>query len=257
MLEVKALSCGYGEENILEDVNFTVDSGDIVCILGSNGSGKSTLIKTIIGLIKPIKGDILVEGKSILNWPWKRRAQLISYIPQSFNSTFQYRVKDIVLMGRTSYLKFASTPSKEDERIAEEALELLRISHLKDKIYSQLSGGERQLVKIAQALAQQSKIIIMDEPTNNLDFGNQMVMLKHLKNCSEKGITIIMATHLPEHAFLYGSKALLVKNGRVAEIEKPSENLKERDLRELYDVDIELVEFNLDNRNIKMCLPLI
>lgn len=257
MLEVRNLSCGYGNERVLENVNFIAKPGDIVCIMGSNGSGKSTLIKTIIGLLKPHKGDVLIDGNSILDWAWRRRAQVISYIPQSFNSTFQYRVKDIILMGRTSYLKFASSPSKEDERIAEEAMETLKISHLRNKIYSQLSGGERQLVKIAQALAQQSKIIVMDEPTNNLDFGNQMVMIKHLIQSAERGITIIMATHLPEHTFLYGTKALLVKDGKVVVVDKPGVNLKKEDLQNLYDVELKVIELNSRDKNIKMCLPII
>lgn len=257
MLEIRNLSCGYENKKILQNVNFTADSGDIVCILGSNGSGKSTLIKTIIGLLKPYEGDILIDENTIKDWPWKRRAKVISYIPQAFNSTFQYRCMDIVLMGRTSYLGFSSNPSKEDEEIAERAMETLKISHLKNKIYSRLSGGERQLVKIAQALAQESKIIVMDEPTNNLDFGNQLVMLKHLKECTEKGITIIMATHFPEHAFLYGTKALLVKDGGVVEIDKPNENLKEGDLRDLYSVELKVVELNSRNKSMKMCLPII
>lgn len=257
MLEVRNLSCGYGNKSILDNVNFTAKAGDIVCVLGSNGSGKSTLVKTIMGLIKPLKGEVLIEGNSILNWPWRKKAQIISYIPQSFSSTFQYRVKDIVLMGRTAYLKFSSSSSKEDGKIAEEAMETLKISHLKDKIYSQLSGGERQLVKIAQALAQQSKIIIMDEPTNNLDFGNQMVMLKHLKECSEKGMTIIMVTHFPEHAFLYGTRALLVKDGKVTEVDNPNENLKEGDLKDLYGVDLKVSELKFKNKTIKMCIPMI
>lgn len=158
-------------------------------------------------------------------------------------------------MGRTSYLGLASSPSEEDERIAEEAMERLKITHLRDKIYSQLSGGERQLVKIAQALAQQAKIIIMDEPTNNLDFGNQAVMLNHLKSCADMGITIIMATHFPEQAFLYGTKALLVKDNNVIEVNKPKENLTEENLQSLYGVEVKIVELALDNRVMKMCLP--
>lgn len=257
MLEVRDLSCGYGKEYILENVNFTAKAGDIVCILGSNGSGKSTLIKSIMGLIRPLKGEVLIEGNSILNWSWKRKARFISYIPQSFSSTFQYKVKDIVLMGRTSYLNFSSSPSKEDEIIADEAMKSLKILHLKDKIYCHLSGGERQLVKIAQALAQQAKMIIMDEPTNNLDFGNQMLMLKHLKECAEKGMTIIMSTHSPEHAFLYGTKALLVKDGRVIEIDNPNKNLREVDLEGLYDVKLKVFKLNFKNKMIKMCIPMI
>ncbi|HLR21938.1 MAG TPA: ABC transporter ATP-binding protein [Tissierellaceae bacterium] len=255
MLEIRSLDCGYEDKKILKDVNITADAGDIICILGPNGSGKSTLIKTIIGLLEPYKGDILIDNHSIKNWSWKKRAKVISYIPQSFSSTFQYKCIDIVLMGRTSYLNFMSFPSKEDEEVAEKAMEILRIEHLRDKIYSQLSGGERQLVKIAQALAQESKIIVMDEPTNNLDFGNQMIMLKYLRKYSDKGITIIMATHFPEHAFLYGSKALLVKNEKVMEVNNPNKNLKEIDLERLYDVELRVVEVDSENGKNKICLP--
>lgn len=255
MLEVKNLSCGYENRKVLKNVNFTAKPGDILCILGPNGSGKSTLIKTIIGLLKPYEGDILINKNSINKWSWRKKAKIISYIPQTFNSTFKYKCKDIVLMGRTSHVNFMSSPSRKDEEIAKKAMEILKISHLKDKIYSQLSGGERQLVKIAQALAQETKVIVMDEPTNNLDFSNQAIMLKHLKECAHMGITIIMATHFPEHAFLYGTKALLIKDGGVIEIDEPNDNLEENDLQKLYGIDLELVELNSRHKKMKMCLP--
>lgn len=255
MLEVKNLKCGYKDHIVLESVSFSTSPGDIICILGPNGSGKSTLIKTVLGLIESYSGEILLRGEDIKKWSWEERAKAISYIPQVFNSTFQYKSIDIVLMGRTSYMGLASSPSKKDLEIAKEAMELLDISHLKYKIYSQLSGGERQLVKIAQALAQQAKIIIMDEPTNNLDFGNQVTMLNHLKKCSEMGITIIMATHFPEQAFLYGNKALLVNNGGLEEIEDPMNNLTEECLESLYGVQVKIAELVLNNKNMKFCLP--
>lgn len=255
MLKVKNLKCGYKDNIILENVSFTTDPGEILCILGPNGSGKSTLIKSIIGLLDIYQGEILLDNKNIEKYSWKDRAKIISYIPQVFSSTFQYRSIDIVLMGRTSYMDIISSPSKKDEEIAEEAMELLKISHLKNKIYSQLSGGERQLVKIAQALAQKSKLIIMDEPTNNLDFGNQVIMLNHIKKCSDMGITIIMATHFPEQAFLYGTKALLVKDGEVEEIDKPKENLTEENLESLYGVKVKITELISEGKKTKICLP--
>lgn len=256
MLEVKNLTCGYKDNMVLQDVSFTAKPGDIICMLGSNGSGKSTLIKTIIGLLEPYEGEILIDNENIKDWSWRDRAKVISYIPQAFSSMFQYRGIDIVLMGRTSYLGLGSSPSKEDEQIAEEAMKKLKILHLKDKIYSKLSGGERQLVKIAQALAQQAKIIVMDEPTNNLDFGNQVVMLNHLKKCVDMGITVIMATHFPEQAFLYGTKALLIKDGYVIEVDKPNDNLTEDDLKTLYGVELKVVELGLEDKGRKICLPI-
>lgn len=256
MFKVKNLSCGYKDKTILKDVSFTAEKGDIVCILGKNGSGKSTLIKTIVGLINPFEGEILINEEDIKSWPWSEKAKVISYIPQTFSSMFQYKGIDIVLMGRTSYIGFSSAPSKEDEKIAEESMEKLNILHLKDRIYSQMSGGERQLVKIAQALAQESKIIIMDEPTNNLDFGNQGIMLNYLKRCADMGITIIMATHFPEQALAYGTKALLVNHGKVVEIDNPNKSLTEAELQDLYGVEVKLFEVDLENRKRKVCLTL-
>ena len=157
-------------------------------------------------------------------------------------------------MGRTSYLGLASSPSKEDVKIAEASMEKLNILHLKDKIYSKMSGGERQLVKISQALAQESQIIVMDEPTNNLDFGNQIVMLEHLRECAKMGKTIIMATHFPDQALSYGTKALLVNNGEV--VVKPKENIRDSDLKDIYNVNIKIFELDYKGNRVKMCLPI-
>lgn len=254
MLEVRNLSCGYKEHKVLEDVSFSAKQGDIVCILGPNGSGKSTLIKSIVGLINLVKGDIFIDGVNIKTWKWSKRAKTMSYIPQTFSSTFQYKAIDIIMMGRTSYIQMASSPSKEDIKIAKESMEKLNILHLEDKIYCQMSGGERQLVKIAQALAQQSKIIVMDEPTNNLDFANQNSILNHLKDCSDMGITILMATHYPQQALYYGTKALLVNNNNVVEIDKPNKNLTEKRLQELYGMEVKLIEIDVEGKKRKVCL---
>lgn len=255
MLYVKDLSCGYKDKPIVEKVSFNGKPGDIICLLGPNGSGKSTLIKTLVGLLEPMEGSVYIGDENIKTWAWNRRAKTISYIPQTFSSTFQYTGLDIVLMGRTSYLGFGSSPTEEDERIALEAMEMLKILNLKDKIYSKMSGGERQLVKIAQAIAQQSKIIIMDEPTNNLDFGNQITTLNYLNKCADRGMMVIMATHFPEQALSFGTKALLVKNGGVEVVEEPEKNLKDADLKKLYDVDVEIVELRRKDKIVKMCLP--
>lgn len=255
MLYVKDLSCGYRDKPIVKKVSFDGKPGDIICLLGPNGSGKSTLIKTLVGLLEPMEGSVYIGDENINGWTWNRRAKTISYIPQTFTSTFQYTGLDIVLMGRTSYLGFGSSPTEEDVGIALEAMEMLNILKLKDKIYSNMSGGERQLVKIAQAIAQQSKIIIMDEPTNNLDFGNQIATLNYLKKCAERGMIVIMATHLPEQALSFGTKALLVKDGEAEVVEEPDKNLKADDLKDLYDIDVEIVELRRQDKIVKMCLP--
>lgn len=253
MLEIKNLACGY-KNILLRDLSFKADKGDFVCILGSNGSGKSTLIKTIVGLLPAQAGHILINEENIKDWTWPKRARTIAYIPQHFNSTFPYKGGEIVLMGRTSYLNFGARPQKEDLDIAREAMDRLNILHLENKIYSKMSGGERQLVKIAQALSQKAKILVMDEPTNNLDFGNQITMIKHLEKCLDLGLLVIMATHFPDQALRYGSKAILLKDGESRIIKKPQENLKAEDLENLYGVKIELIEISNEDRRRKLCL---
>lgn len=256
MLEVRNLSCGYGNKKILEDISFTAEEGDIVCILGKNGSGKSTLIKSIVGLIPPFQGEVLVNGEDISRWPQNKKSKVISYIPQTFSSMFQYRAIDIVIMGRTPHIGLSLSPSRIDIKKAIESMKMLNILHLKDKIYSQMSGGERQLVKIAQALTQEAKIIVMDEPTNNLDYGNQNIILKHLQNSAKMGITILMVTHFPEQVFYFASKALLVRGKAIVEVERPNENLSQEQLEELYDTKIKLVEVDIGGKGRKICANL-
>jgi len=254
ILRIESLDCGY-KNIIVKDISFTGEEGDIICILGSNGSGKSTLIKTLAGLLVPHKGQVMVNNENIRSWSWQKRAKNIAYIPQYFNSTFQFTGLDIVVMGRTSYLRLGLAPKESDYEIAKKAMERLNISHLQDRIYSSMSGGERQLVKIAQALAQEAKILLMDEPTNNLDFGNQITMLNYLKELSEMGILIIMATHFPDQALSYGTKALLVSQGEGKLVINPRENIVEEDLEKLYDLQIKILDYHINNENRKVCVP--
>lgn len=251
---IEKLNCGY-EKTILRDISFTGERGDIICILGSNGSGKSTLIKTLVGLLEPHGGKVSLKKENTKDWAWRKRAKHIAYIPQSFNSTFQYSGLEVVVMGRTSYLGFGRSPGRQDYSIAEKAMKKLKIIHLKNKVYANMSGGERQLVKIAQALAQEAEILVMDEPTNNLDYGNQISMLKYLKELSQMGILIIMATHFPDQALSYGTKALLISQGRGKFISNPKESITEEDLKCLYNLDMKILDLRINNKNRRICVP--
>ncbi|SHH97478.1 manganese/iron transport system ATP-binding protein [Sporobacter termitidis DSM 10068] len=256
--------CGYAPNKpILKDINFDVSSGEVLCILGANGAGKSTLFKSMLGLIPILNGVLTVDNESIAGWSRAEIARTIGYIPQANNPPFSYSVLDVILMGRTAYLGLFASPKKEDEEIAEDAIRQLNISRLVDKRYQELSGGEKQLVLIARALAQLPKILIMDEPTAALDFGNQQMVLNQIHKLSQNGLSIIMASHFPDHAFLYSHKALLLKDGGIYSVGRPNDVITEESLRDLYAVETKIINTGIQPRyaatdasDIKICVPL-
>jgi iron complex transport system ATP-binding protein len=257
-LEIKDIASGYGRKTIIKDITFEVSTGEALCLLGPNGVGKTTLFKTILGFIKPKKGSILLNGTSIFDYSSKDLAKLIGYVPQAHNPPFPFKVIDVVLMGRTAYLNNFSSPSKKDCQIAEEAMETLNITYLKDKIYTEISGGEKQLVLIARALAQEPKILIMDEPTSNLDYGNQIRVLEHINKLVKNGLGLIMTSHFPNHVFLCASKVVVIKNGRLFSKGKPEEVLTENNLTYIYGVDTKIIDVSVSkNQTSSFCVPLL
>ncbi|WP_213996238.1 ABC transporter ATP-binding protein [Tepidanaerobacter syntrophicus] len=255
-LDLSEVMVGYKGIAVLKDVSFTLNTGEVLCILGPNGSGKTTLFKTIMKLKEPMAGVISVDGSNISKWSCDKIANYIGYIPQNYSTVFPYTTLEIVVMGRTPKISIWSTPKAKDIQIALDSMRALNILHLKDKIFTKISGGERQLVLIARAIAQQTKFLIMDEPTNNLDFGNQVLILNQIKRLSEKGMAVIMATHVPEHAFLYADKVLMVKDGYVLAYGKSKEILSEDNLRKLYGVNLKLMPVASEYcSSLKVCIP--
>ncbi|AEE90625.1 MULTISPECIES: ABC transporter ATP-binding protein [Tepidanaerobacter] len=255
-LDLNEVAVGYKGIAVLKDVSFTLNTGEVLCILGPNGSGKTTLFKTIMKLKPPLSGVISIDGCDISKWPYDKIATYIGYIPQNYSTVFPYTALEMVLMGRTPGLSIWSVPKAEDIQIALDSMKALSILHLKDKIFTKISGGERQLVLIARAIAQQTKLLIMDEPTNNLDFGNQVLILNQIKKLSQKGIAVIMATHVPEHAFLYADKVLMVKDGYVLAYGKSKEILSEENLKKLYGVNLKLMPVASEcYPSFKVCIP--
>lgn len=155
LLELKSVSCGYGEKSIFQDISFSVARGETLCLLGPNGVGKTTLFKTILGLLPPLAGEILLSGENISAWTVEERARRIAYVPQVHTPPFPFTVHDVVVMGRAAHIGRLGIPGKKDRRIADDAIEMLGIGHLAQKIYTKISGGERQLVLLARAIAQQ------------------------------------------------------------------------------------------------------
>ena len=257
-LEVKNVSCGYSTKVVVKDISMSVSSGEILCLLGPNGVGKTTFFKTILGFLKLKGGEILLDGENIHNWSRKQLAKNIGYVPQAHTPPFPYKVFDVVLMGRTAHLSMFSSPSKEDKDIAEEAIDILNISYLKDKIYTEISGGERQMVLIARALAQSPKMLIMDEPTSNLDFGNQIRVLDQIKKLSKRGLAVIMTSHYPNHAFICSTKVAFMQKNNVFTVGNVDEVVTEDMLKEAYGIDVKIITIpNSNGEEMKTCVPVI
>jgi len=257
-IEIKNADLGYGREAILSDVNFEMNSSEVVCLLGPNGAGKTTLLKTLLGFLKPISGDILLNGKSIKSWNNSEFAKKIGYVPQAHNTPFPYTVIECVLFGRTAHLGLFGSPGKADRLIAEKCIEILGIGHLKNRPFTQLSGGERQLTVIARALAQEPSFLVMDEPTSNLDFGNQVKVLKKINELQNNSLGIFIATHSPDHAFLLKSKVVMISNGKLYRYGEPAEIITETNMKIVYGVDIKVIgTYNECGIDRKVCIPVI
>lgn len=256
MLEVKNVSYSYGKSEKLHKVSFKVEAGELMCVLGPNGCGKTTLLKNILGLLTPSSGSVLIDGEDVQKLSPKKLAQVMGYIPQAHTPPFPFKVSDVVLMGRTAYLSSLALPNKKDEEIAYDSLAKLNITHLKDNIYTKISGGERQLVLIARALAQQPKILIMDEPTSSLDFGKQNIVLEHVRLLSQKGISILMVTHDPGHALFCADQVITLQKGRLLKIGTPQDVISEESMKDMYDTAVKIDRIKLpDGRIICVCVP--
>lgn len=252
-LTIRNLDFKYNHREVLKNIDFTEENGNLICVLGRNGVGKSTLFKCILGLLSNYNGYIEVNGKDIKKMSEKEIASNISYIPQSHDSLFKFSVIDMVLMGTTSSLRGFSCPSIKHKKIAMEALKTLNIEHLANRTYSHLSGGEQQLVLISRAIAQQGKILIMDEPCSNLDYGNQIQVMKKVRELASKGYLIVQSTHNPDHAFLFADKVLVILDGSVRDYGNPREILTEELLEEVYGIPIELL--SIKQSEYKICIP--
>ena len=242
ILEVKNLSFGYEKDRTLfEHVNFSVDKGEIFCILGSNGIGKSTLLNCIANLLTPKTGNVLLKGKTLQELSLKEIAQMVGYVPQIHDAAYAYEVRDYVVMGRAPYMGTFEQPGEADYQLVDEALKELGITQLAERPYTELSGGERQLVSIARAIVQQPEIIILDEPTNHLDYGNQARMLRLIKRLANKGYGIILTSHMPDHVMqLNGNVGILGEDGRLC-VGTTAEIMTKKNLEDLYHVEIHMV----------------
>lgn len=241
ILEIKNATFSYdGNTNIWQDINIDVSDGDNICILGANGCGKTTLFNCITRNANLTSGTILLNGKSINEYTITELARKIGIVYQDHTVTFPYKSLEVVKMGRTPYLKVFETPGKNDEDIAYGIMKDLGIENLADTSYSKISGGQRQLVLIARTLCQSPEIILFDEPTSHLDFKNQAIVMKTIRQLAEKGITTIMTSHYPSHAYKTSNRVILMGNKKIIADGSPKDVMTETFLQETYGVKIKI-----------------
>ncbi len=257
MLAVDNLAFGYRNKPVGRDVSFTVAAGETLGLLGPNGCGKTTLFRTILGLLAPQGGRVLIEDGEVAAMSRQAIARQFGYVPQAHAGYFPFAVRDVVLMGRTAHVGLFAAPGERDRAIAERMLDTLGIAHLADRTYTQISGGERQLALIARALAQEPRILVMDEPTANLDFGNQVRVLERIRALSREGMTVILSTHDPDQAFQCCDRVVLIHQGRMLACAPPEQAITPASLRQLYGVDVAVVEIDSPEagRPLRICTP--
>lgn len=242
MLDIRDLRFSYGDRPVLQGVSLRLGVGELVFLLGANGAGKSTLFRCVLGLLPGYEGTVALRSGDTRRLSARALAREIAYIPQNHHPTFSYPVLDMVLMGTHHRLSPFSNPGPKEEAIALEALEQVGIRDLAQRDFQHLSGGEQQLVLIARALCQRSDVLLMDEPTSSLDYGNQLRVLQRVSELAGQGYTVILSTHDPQHALRFSRRVLALRDGRVAAFGDTREVLTETLLRRLYGVDAALLD---------------
>jgi iron complex transport system ATP-binding protein len=238
-----------------QNINFILEDGEVMSILGPNGCGKTTLLKCLNNLVKLQQGSVSLNGQNISHLPRAEVARSIGYVPQLHQPAFPFTVLDAVLVGRAPHLGLLESPGMEDISVAEEALEAMGIFQLKDKAYTQISGGERQLVMFSRVLAQKPALLLLDEPTSHLDFGNQIRVLRIIQKLASTGLPIIMTSHFPDHAFLVSSKVALMQKGEFIDIGSPEKVITEVSLEKVYNIKVKVIDVD-SGINHKICVPL-
>ncbi|MGE5088515.1 MAG: ABC transporter ATP-binding protein [Candidatus Levyibacteriota bacterium] len=251
MLAARDLAFGFPSRRVGEAVSFVLERGETLALLGGNGAGKTTLLRTLMGLLPPLAGRVELDGAVVSAMPPAARAARIAYVPQQHLPAYGFCVADLVVMGRASRLPLFARPGRADRELAQEALEALGIAPLARRPVTELSGGERQLVLIARALAQQADIVILDEPTASLDFGHRVRVLRELDRLRGQGFTIVFSTHEPDHALMHADRALLLHGGRPLALDTVARALTVDNIERLYQTRVQV----LDAGGRRVCVP--
>ena len=257
LLELRDVSCGYDENKpVLQRISLTLQGGDICCVLGPNGVGKTTLFKTILGMLPVLSGSMSIDGTDITQWNAKKRAQTIAYVAQAHVPAFPYKAEEMVMLGRIGQVSRFAQPTRHDFEVVERAMDDLGIDYLHGKAYTDISGGERQLLMIAKALAQEPDILILDEPTANLDFGNMSLVLARMNELAAGGLCIIFTSHLPDQAFLCRAKTALLMRGEPMLFGSCDTVVTAANLQRAYHAPVQVAEIiGEDGRPLRLVAP--
>jgi len=239
---VEGLSIRLNGQQVLDRVGFTARAGVVTVLLGPNGSGKTTLFFCLSGLLKSCQGSIFLDGRPLRHLSRRELARLVATVPQEHHPAFPYTVRDMILLGRLPRVEFWSQPKAWDHEVVENILELLHLRPFRDKPYTRLSGGERQLVLIGRCLAQEPRILLLDEPTSHLDISNQAIVLNLIRNLArQKNLTVLLTLHDPNLALLFADEAVLLAKGRVAAQGPPAEVITPDTIGQLYGLKMGLM----------------
>lgn len=235
MIEIQHLTFGYSEQTVLENLSLTIGDGEFCAIIGPNGSGKTTLLKSIARLIHG-SGEILLDGKELATIPTMELAKMISYVPQKAEVVFDFSVRDTVMMGRNPHQGRWETGSNEDKRIIDEVLQRTGLEPLCNRMLSQLSGGEMQRVMIARAMAQQTPVMLLDEPLANLDISHKYEIMDLLAELNAQGTTIVIILHDFPFVKRYAQKTLMLKRGNIEAYGETASVMNTETLRRGFDL---------------------
>ncbi len=245
-LEGHALAIGYRDRLVGEGLDVGLAEGEVLALLGPNGGGKTTLLKTLLGLLPPRAGEVRFGGRSLASRSIRERARLLAYVPQSHVATFAFPVETVVLMGRTAHGGLFSRPTAKDREVAVGALERIGIAHLARRPYTMISGGERQLVLLARALAQEPRFIVLDEPTASLDFGNQGKVMREIRALATSGHGVLFTTHDPNQALRLADRAFLLRAGTRVTDGPVNTVLTQQNLEALYGAPVQVLSDSMN-----------
>ncbi len=251
-LKVRDVDFYYGARKVLESISFTAEKGELIGLIGPNGSGKTTLLKILDGLLKPQVGSVYLDGKAVREMKLDEIARNVAMVPQDASSPGDFKVFEMVLMGRTPYLGRFSTENVSDEMKARMWMKLTEVLHLSERKMSEISGGERQRAIIARALAQEPKVLLLDEPTANLDVCYQLQIMSLLRNLVESfNVIIICAMHDLNLAARYCDKVILLNRGRIESIGRPIKVMTSENIKKVFEIEVK-VSYDPETKSVNI-----
>ncbi|MDR3161989.1 MAG: ABC transporter ATP-binding protein [Spirochaetaceae bacterium] len=250
LLEVRDLSFSYDKMLVLKHIGFSLEAGAIYSILGSNGAGKSTLLGCLEGGLTPQKGSVMIDGGDLTRLSPGERARKIGFVAQSQTLPFDFLVRDYLVLGRAPHIGTFKTPGAGEYRIVDEVMAEMNIEYLASKSILRISGGERQQVQIARALVQEPRLILMDEPANHLDYGNQIKILKLIIDLAKRGIAVVLTTHVPDHAMLLGGKTGILDREGYLTTGETEKIITEENLKLIYQTELRMAYMEPVNRMV-------